>query len=123
MTMIYAGETTDLKVNRFNELAKDVASISMLTNPIMAKVIGPDVMGDDEPVDVFRISSTPEILAVRRMLEDWHTGEFTDFEPHVTIGPQGSWSNQDFSYPMYLCFDRIMLLWGKDRLTFWLKKY
>lgn len=127
MTMVYVGETTDLKVNRFNELVKDVASIALLTNPIMAKVIGPDVMGNDERVDVFRISPTPEILAIRRMLNEWNNGDFPDFEPHVTIGPEGSyspeWSSQSIAYPMYMLFDRIMLLWGKDRITFWLKKY
>jgi 2'-5' RNA ligase len=127
MTMIYVGETTDLQVNRFNELAKDVASIAMLTNPVMAKVMGPDVMGDDELVDVFKISPTPEILAIRRMLEEWDNGEFPDFDPHVTIGPQGSyspdWSSVNPAYPMYLQFDRISLFWGKERLTFWLKKY
>lgn len=124
MTLIYAGETTQLKSSRFNEIAKDVASVAMLTNPIMAKIFGKDVMGDSERVDVFRISPTPEILALRRMLQQWHTGEFTFFEPHVTIGPEGSYSGRwDSPDPIYLSFDRIALFWGNERLVFWLKKY
>lgn len=130
MTLVYVGEIPELKVSQFSELAKDVASIALLSNPIMAKVMGTDVMGDDERVDVFRISPTPEILSIRRMLEEWHTGEFKEFEPHVTIGPEGSYSpnwetqtNGSPMYPMYLTFDRISLFWGKDRLTFWLRKY
>jgi 2'-5' RNA ligase len=129
MTIIYVGETTDLKVNRFNELAKDVSSIAMLSNPIMAKVSGTDVFGEEEKVDVMLISPTPEILAIRRMLMDWDNGSFPDFEPHVTVGPEGSmmdWNfkmNSDLPYPMYLNFDRIAVFWGADRINFWLKKY
>lgn len=122
MTMVYVGETTDMKVNRFNELAKDVSSIALLTNPIMAKVMDKDVLGGDgDPrVDVFLISPTPEILAIRRMLMEWDKGTFDEFIPHVTIGPEGTFIENP---PLYLLFDRIMLAWGNDRLTFWLRKY
>ncbi len=127
MTMVYVGETTDMKVSRFNELAKDVASVAMLSNPIMAKVMGKEVLGDQEKVDVFTISPTPEILAIHRMLLEWDNGSFPEFQPHVTIGPEGSWSpdwtSQSTPMPMYLVFDRIMVIWGQDRLTFWLRKF
>ena len=126
MTIVYVGETLELKVNKFNELAKDISSIALLTNPIMAKVIGTDVFGDQEKVDVLLISSTPEILSVRRMLESWDTSEFPSFEPHMTIGPAGitmGWELSQTPLPMFVCFDRIMLLWGTERLTFWLRKY
>lgn len=129
MTMIYVGETTNLKPTRFNELAKDVSSISMLMNPIMAKVSGTDVLGEEERVDVMMISPTPEILAIRRLLEQWDDGNFPEFLPHVTVGPEGSlmnWSsqmNERPPYPMYLNFDRIAVFWGSERLNFWLKKY
>lgn len=137
MTVVYVGETTDLKVNRFNELAKDVSSIAMLSNPINAKVMGKDVLGDvGERVDVMLISPTPEILAIRRMLEEWDKGTFPQFQPHVTVGPEGSmvgWNSDPTDYnerpmgpsvmPLYLTFDRIAVFWGSDRLNFWLKKY
>lgn len=136
MTIVYVGETTDMKVNRFNELAKDVSSIALLTNPIMAKVMGTDILGDPgEEVEVLLISPTPEILAIRRMLMEWDKGTFDEFIPHTTVGPVGSmmkWSSyqpinsvgsDNLPYPMYLSFDRIMLAWGTDRLTFWLRKY
>lgn len=127
MTIVYHGETTDLKVTRFNELAKDVASIAMLTNPIVAKVMNHEVFGDDERVDVFTISPTPEILSIHRMLQEWDGGDFSVFRPHVTIGPEGSyspdWNSETPAMPMFLIFDRIALFWGKDRLNFWLRKY
>jgi len=126
MTMIYVGEIETLKVTQYNELAKDIASIALLSNPVMAKVMGTDVMGDDERVDVLLISPTPEILAMRRMLEKWEDGEFSSFEPHVTVGPEGTitdWNSQSTPLPIYLVFDRITLIWGEDRLTLWLRKY
>jgi len=127
MTIVYVGETGDLKNTSFNELAKDVASISMLSNPILVKVMKHDVMGDDERVDVFRLSLTPELLSIWRMFQKWNNGEFVNFEPHVTIGPEGSyapeWNNQNLTYLMYLTFDRIAVFWGKDHLNFWLRKY
>lgn len=129
MTLVSIGNVEDLKVNRFNELAKDVASIAMLSNPIMAKVMGKDVMGTDQRVDVLLIDPSPEILSIHRMLRDWDNGDFPSFEPHVTVGPEGSWNqNWDMStngmpMPMYITFDRIMILWGSEKLPFWLKKY
>lgn len=120
MTMVFVGLKENLKPNIFNSLAKDVASIAMLSNPIMAKVIGKDILGDNERVDVMLISPTPEILAIRNMLEDWDVSDFPSFNPHVTIGPVGTFID---NMPMYLVFDRIMILWGTDRLTFWLRKY
>ena len=127
MTIVYIGETDELSFNRHNEIVKDVVSLSMLSGPIMTKIIGHDIMGEEEKVDVFRISSTPELLSIRRFLQKWNTGEFIDFEPHVTIGPEGSWNSewtsQSMPIPMYLTFDRISVFWGKDRLDFWLRKY
>lgn len=126
LTLVYVGETTELKNSTFNDLAKDVASIAMLSNPIMAKVMGKDVFGENEKVDVMLVSPTPEILSIRRMLEEWDTDAFPSFTPHVTAGPEGTltdWNSQSTPMPIYLVFDRIMLLWGKDRLTFWLRKY
>jgi len=127
MTLVYVGETDKLPKTAFNNLAKDVASIAMLSNPVMVKVIGTDVFGVEEKVDVFRLAATPEILSMRNMLEEWDTEEFPVFNPHVTIGPVGSWSpdwnSQSTPMPMYLIFDRIMVGWGEDRLVLWLRKY
>ena len=126
LTLVMVGETSSLKKTLFSDLAKDAASVAMLSNPIMAKVLGVEVFGDDEPVDVLKIGSNPELLAIRNMLEDWDTSEFP-FNPHVTIGPAGSWNpewnSQSVPMPMYLIFDRISVMWGDQRITFWLKKY
>jgi 2'-5' RNA ligase len=119
LTLVVVGETSRLQKTLFNDLAKDTASIAMLSNPIMAKVLGVEVFGDDEPVDVLKIASSPELLAIRNMLEDWDTSDFP-FNPHATIGPVGSFIE---NVPMYLIFDRISVMWGDQRITFWLKKY
>lgn len=117
LTLVYAGETADLQVNDFNRLAKDAASIAMLAKPLTLKVTGQDVFGDEEKVDVYRLMPTPELLAMRNMVEEWNASEYP-FRPHVTIGPIGS---APAVPPMYLTFDRITVGWGKEYLTFWLK--
>lgn len=135
MTIVSLGEIENLKPSVFNDIAKDAASVGMLSNTIMAKVMGVEVFGDEEKVDVLRIESTPEIQAIRRMLEPWDTSEFP-FRPHVTIGPEGTaknwswnqmgettWNSQSTPMPMYLVFDKIMVRWGEDAMTFWLRKF
>ncbi len=117
MTLVYAGTTEDLKPTVFNELAKDAASIAMLANRPVLKVLGTDVFGDEEKVDVLRLQPTPELLAMRRTVENWNASEHP-FNPHVTIGPTGSFVEV---IPTYLAFNRIMVQWGEENLTFWLK--
>lgn len=126
MTLIYVGEREKFSTSKFLGLVKDVAAIAILSNPIMAKILGQDVFGEDEKVDVLLVTSTPEILSIRRMLEKWDTGDFPSFEPHVTVGPVGTindWNSQSVPMPIYLNFDRIAILSGEDRIPFWLKKY
>lgn len=126
MTLVYVGVREKLSVSKFNELVKDVASISMLSNIVTAKISGQDVFGTDERVDVLLVSQTPEILSIRRMLDSWDNSEFPSFEPHVTVGPQGSiteWTSQGMAMPIFLTFDRIAIMWGEERIPFWLKSF
>ena len=118
LTLVYAGLKKDLKLTAFNELAKDAAMLATLTNPINLKVINKEQFGDLEKVDVFRLQASSEILAMRRTVESWNTSDYP-FNPHVTIGPIGTFVEMA---PMYISFDRIMVAWGNEHLTFWLKK-
>lgn len=109
MTLVYAGETTDLTPTDHNELGKDVLDLSREYSPISLDVIGIDVFGDEEPVDVLRLRETPELLTMRSKVERWNASEYP-FNPHVTVGPFGSLEG---NIPNVLVFDRVLLGWGK----------
>lgn len=123
MTLVYAGETKDLNPTAFNELAKDAASIAMVTEPILLKTNGIEIFGNwsdksEDKVDVIRLEPTPALWAMRRFVEQWNKSEHP-FNPHVTIGPTGIYND---IIPTHLAFDRILVGWGNDYMTFWLKK-
>jgi 2'-5' RNA ligase len=118
LTLVYAGEVKDLKPTAFNELAKDAASLAMLSTPIMLKVTGVEVFGDEDKVNVLRLLPSSELWAMRRVVEHWNKSEYP-FRPHATIGPANQF---EANVPGYLAFDRIMVGWGEDKLTFWLRK-
>lgn len=114
LTLVYAGETKDLDITAFNELGKDASMLSMLSKPIILKVVGVEVFGDVDKVDVLRFRPTPELWSMRRAVERWNASEHP-FKLHATIGPVGM-SSMD--YPAYITFDRIMVGWGDEKLTF-----
>lgn len=114
LTLVYAGKVEDLKPTAFNEMAKDASMLAMLSRPITLKVMGIEVFGDEEKVDVLRLQPSPEIWSMRRAVEHWNASEHP-FKPHATIGPAGM-SYTD--YPRYLAFNRIMVGWGDEKLTF-----
>ena len=116
LTLVYAGETKDLKPTDFNELAKDASMIAMMAKPLTLKVMGTEVFGDwgTERVDVLRLQPSPELWSMRRAVEKWNASEYP-FRPHCTIGPTGSPLQE---MPRYLAFNRIMVGWGKENITF-----
>ncbi len=120
LTLVYAGLKKDLKPTAFNELAKDAASIAMLSDPITLKVLGFEIFGgwkeNEDKVDVLRLQPSPELSAMRRTVERWNASEHL-FKPHATIGPTGSYVEM----PSHLIFNRIMVGWGDENITFWLK--
>jgi len=120
MTLVYAGEKKDLKSTAFNELAKDAASIAMLANSFTLKVLSTEIFGgwkeNQDKVDVLRLQPSPELLAMRRAVEHWNKSEYP-FNPHTTVGPVGS----IVETPSYLTFNRIIIGWGNEYITFWLK--
>lgn len=126
VTLVYGGKVADAKSFWFNEMAKAVSSLSMIAQPIFLKVTGLDTMGNGEQVDVLRLESTPELLAMRSFVQQWDSGEFPDYLPHATIGPVGTGPSTMMDtmnpMPIALYFDRIAVCWGDTKLTFWLRK-
>lgn len=122
LTLVYAGEIEDLQPGQFNEMAKDASALAMLSNSIHLKTKGTDVFGGEgeEKVDVIKLQPSSELWAMRRAVENWDESEFP-FNPHVTIGPIGSSMSLEMM-PGYIAFDRIMVAWGDEYLTFWLKR-
>jgi 2'-5' RNA ligase len=126
VTLVYGGKIADAKSFWLNEMAKAVSSLSMIVQPIFLKITGLETMGNGEQVDVLRLQSTPELLAMRSFLQQWDNGEFPDYHPHATIGPVGTgpsnMSNPLIPMPIALYLDRIAVCWGETKLTFWLRK-
>lgn len=118
MTLVYAGVKDDLQPSDFNTLAKDAASLAMLTRSFGLRVTGVEVFGDEEKVDVLRFQPTSELLAMRRFVDHWNRSEHP-FNPHATIGPQGS--SYGIDVPGVVGFDRILVGWGDESLTFLLR--
>lgn len=121
MTLVYAGKLDDLNASEFNEMAKDASSLASICRPLYLKVKGTEVLGkgdEENPlVDALILQPTQELLAMRRAVDHWNASEFP-FKPHCTIGPTGlPVENRPYS----LAFDRIMVAWGDDQLTFRLR--
>lgn len=121
MTLVYAGKVSDLGPGTFNELAKDAASLAMISSRLYLRVSGVAVFGDDTmenpKVNVLTLQPTSELLAMREMVEQWNQSKFP-FRPHCTIGPV---SDMIPEVPPSLAFDRLMVGYGEDQITFRLK--
>lgn len=118
MTLVYAGVKSDMKPGDFNELAKDAASIAMLSSPIGLQVVARETFGENMDVDAYRLRPTPELWAMRRTVERWNASEHP-FNPHVTIGPVGTFVDMP---PRYILFDRVIVGWGDEQLPFSFKR-
>jgi len=118
-TIIYPGKKSDLNPIVRDELIKLASSIAILTNPFPVKIIGQEAFGPDR-VEVFQLVNTPELSSLRTIFESWDDSEFSTFRPHATIGPEGTFVENP---PLFLMFDRIMVGWGEERTTFWLRRF
>lgn len=116
LTLVYAGLIEDLKPSAHNALAKEGLALAMTCSPLTLGVEGADVFGDDEEgkVDVIRLSPSPQLLAMRSVVEDWNASKHP-FNPHVTVGPEGSISPD---LPSELTFDRLLVAWGNTHLIY-----
>jgi 2'-5' RNA ligase len=116
LTLVYAGSKNDLRPTDFSELAKDTAMLAQLSSPLGLQVMSKDRFGDAGDTDVFKLQPSTQLWAMRRAVERWNKSSYP-FNPHVTIGPAGTFVEV---VPRYIRFDRMMLAWGTDQLTFWL---
>lgn len=120
MTLVYAGDITNLSQGSHNELAKAALSLAMSNSPVVLKVLGLDVFGDgDERVDVLRLEPTPQIMAMRSAVESWNASQYTDYKPHATVGPAGL--ADPMKMPQFLEFDQIMCSWGDQQTSYWFR--
>ena len=119
LTLAYAGTIEDISLTSFNDLAKDALTVARQTGPLMLKVLGIEVFGDEEKVDVLRLEETPQLLAARELVEHWNVSEY-DFAPHCTIGPEGS---AEGYIPTRLFFQELIVTWGHRELRFRLGDY
>src|SRR5687767_11190636 len=85
LTLVYAGSKEEISLAQFNQMAKDAASLAMISRPLGLRVLGVDIFGEPlERVKVLRLQATPELMAMRRFVESWNASEH-QFRPHVTI--------------------------------------
>lgn len=119
LTLVYAGEIEEREPTDYNKMAKDAASLAMLTRPITLQVSDVEVFGEEEKVDVLRFQASSELEAMRHTVEAWDTSDYDKFKPHATMGPVGT--RMLVSTPEAVTFDRIYVGWGEECLTFWLK--
>lgn len=118
LTLVYAGLVADRKPGDFNEISKDASLLATLARPLTLRTFGTDVFGGrgyDAQMDVIRMKPSPELLAMRRIVEKWNASEY-DFNPHVTIGPHGDGLPIDI--PSHIAFNKVCVGWGDDYLTF-----
>lgn len=115
MTLVYAGTLAEHDYSDFNQLAKDAISVSRLTPPFSLDVTGVEVFGEEDKVEVLTLSTTPELIRARELVEYWNASEYRDFKPHATVGPLGSARGV---LPTKLYFDRIMVAFGNENMTF-----
>jgi 2'-5' RNA ligase len=139
LTLVYAGPIADRSKTEFNAMAKDGISAARVTGSFTLNVVGVETLGDPgEEVDALMMYPTAQLVVARQMVRSWNKSEFTDFLPHVTIGPVGSAFAQqvpndtnDLTYqnrrrdilPSSIYFDRLAICWGDDRLIFNLSSF
>lgn len=118
LTLVYSGETDTMETGDFNRLAKDASVLATMNGPITLDAIGVEIFGEDpDRVDVLTFKSNSVLDAMRHIVEPWNQSEYTDFKPHVTIGPPGSHVLKS-NLPSRAVFDRIYVGWGAQCLTF-----
>lgn len=114
MTLVYVGEIPDLPPTLHNVIAKQILSIALACSTLTLDVLGLELFGDNKDTEVFTLGTNPQLLAMRAMVEQWNASEY-EFNPHVTIGPIGSFAGNQ---PMSITFDRVAVSWGEDLLEF-----
>lgn len=119
LTLVYAGMLTDLKPEDYTNLLRDASALAIISNPLTLRVGATAVFGDNTPdnpqVNVLKFVSTPELSSMRTFVEKWNASQFP-FNPHATIGPVDGLPIMNV--PSFVAFNRIMVGWGTDSMTF-----
>lgn len=119
MTLVYGGDIVDLPAMAFNDMAKDGITIARMLKPFALEVTGVEVFGDEPKVDVLTLEMTPDVRMARNYVKSWDKSEH-GFNPHATIGPEGS---ADGILPSKLYFEEVLVAWGDRHLKFALGRY
>ncbi len=114
LTLIYAGEIPDLPLSLKNTLAKSSLMMALACKSLTLEVLDLELFGEDENIEVLTFTTSPQLLAMRDILDEWDGSEYP-FRPHVTVGPIGSFSGK---IPETISFDKIAVCWGKEILEF-----
>jgi 2'-5' RNA ligase len=115
MTLVYAGEISDLNFTDQTELAKLALDFSLRYPPQILTVADLEVFGEPpKEVDVFTVIPSEDVLDMRDELELWDVSEHS-FNPHVTIGPRGTFQGLR---PQTLTFTSIAVCWGDNRTVY-----
>jgi 2'-5' RNA ligase len=121
LTLVYAGKMADLAPTSFNQIAKDAITVARTTKPFSLDVIGVEVFGEGfDQVDVLRMQTTQALETARQLVATWNGSEYTQFAPHVTVGPPGSARGY---LPVRIPFDRLIVTWGDEQMGFPLSSY
>lgn len=118
MTLVYAGESSDLQATDYNTLAKDALTVArIMRRSFDLPVVEIQQLGNaqDGVVDALVLYPSPELLVARKLVAPWNKSEFTEFLPHVTIGPEGSAQGK---LPSSLWFNRIGVFWDQQSILF-----
>ena len=116
LTLVYVGEIDAVRPTLYNELAKDAMTAADSFGNLDIPVVGVDEFGggDQPTVDALRLVPTTQLLALRRIFDRYNGSQWTEFDPHVTVGPVGSAT----VVPDTILFDRISVCWGKEMVSY-----
>lgn len=128
MTLVYAGEISEITEGDFSAFAKDMLSVSRVTGSFSLPVLAVEEFGEDmDAVDVLVFHPSPALMIARNFVMRWNKSEHVDYRPHATIGPAGSAFNIAQGYadgyrkkglPQSLYFSKIVATWGDKKLIF-----
>ncbi len=119
LTLVYGGKTFDAPIGFEGTIAKMGKTLSEGFYPQLVKVLWHSVFGEtpDDLVDVFEVAISPDLRAMRKLVEPANRSEYTNFAPHVTVGPKGSYHMGD-PMPETILFDRLHVLYGTKDTTY-----
>lgn len=115
LTLVYAGKLEDSSPSEISALTKDAASVARLISVFTLPVMGLDVFGsEDEKVKVVTLHPSPQLISARMLVEGWNKSEYTEYKPHVTLGPEATDVRE---LPASIYFDRLSVNWGDKSLV------